>query len=212
MDCMPPGSSAHGIFQARTLEWVIASSSGRSSQPRDRTQVSLILYHLSHQENLSGEWSNWISFSEWCLLHFLSQLSLLNWIPHVFLPWFVKFSTSACPLPPKGLSAFLLIYPSYNRKCYLKKKKKTKHQILLKNFNCVSLPPGPRFQELPWRTPMFLLTLISQPFWTFRTWHYTFPPDSRLYLCCSFCLGSSSSYPFSHQLPIISPSCLIPLV
>ena len=22
MDCSPPGSSAHGIFQARTLEWV----------------------------------------------------------------------------------------------------------------------------------------------------------------------------------------------
>ena len=132
MDCIPPGSSVHGIFQSRTLEWVIASSS-RSSQPRDRTQVSLILYHLSHQENLSGEWSSWIKFSEWCLLYFLSQLSLLNWISHPFLPWFVKFSTSACPLPPKGLSAFLLIYPSYNRKCYLKKKRKENTKSSLKS-------------------------------------------------------------------------------
>ena len=136
MDCIPPGSSVHGIFQSRTLEWVIASSS-RSSQPRDRTQVSLILYHLSHQENLSGEWSSWIKFSEWCLLYFLSQLSLLNWIPHVFLPWFVKFSTSAYTLPPKGLSAFLLIYPSYNRKCYLKKKRKENTKSSLK-FSIVS--------------------------------------------------------------------------
>ena len=31
MDCNPPGSSAHGILQARILEWVaIASSRGSS--------------------------------------------------------------------------------------------------------------------------------------------------------------------------------------
>ena len=36
----PPGFSAHGILQARMLEWVAISSSRGSSQPRDRTQVS----------------------------------------------------------------------------------------------------------------------------------------------------------------------------
>ena len=36
----PPGSSIHGIFQARVLEWVAISFSRGSSQPRDRTQVS----------------------------------------------------------------------------------------------------------------------------------------------------------------------------
>ena len=40
MDCSPPGSSAHGIFQARLLEWVAISFSRGSSQPRDRTRVS----------------------------------------------------------------------------------------------------------------------------------------------------------------------------
>ena len=35
-----PGSSIHGIFQARILEWVAISFSRRSSQPRDWTQVS----------------------------------------------------------------------------------------------------------------------------------------------------------------------------
>ena len=34
------GVSVHGIFQARILEWVAISFSRRSSQPRDRTQVS----------------------------------------------------------------------------------------------------------------------------------------------------------------------------
>ena len=35
MDCSPPGSSVHGILQARTLEWVAMPSSRGSSQPRD---------------------------------------------------------------------------------------------------------------------------------------------------------------------------------
>ena len=29
MDCSPPGSSVHGIFQARTLEWVAISFSNQ---------------------------------------------------------------------------------------------------------------------------------------------------------------------------------------
>ena len=42
MDCSLPGSSLHGIFQARILEWVALSFSGGSSLPRDQTQVSCI--------------------------------------------------------------------------------------------------------------------------------------------------------------------------
>ena len=38
----PPGFSVHGILQARILEWVAISFSRRSSQPRDRTQVSCL--------------------------------------------------------------------------------------------------------------------------------------------------------------------------
>ena len=43
MDCSPPGSSTHRIFQARVLESVTISSSRGSSQPRDRTQGSCSL-------------------------------------------------------------------------------------------------------------------------------------------------------------------------
>ena len=39
MDCSLPGSSVHGIFQARVLEWVAVSFSRGSSQPRDQTRV-----------------------------------------------------------------------------------------------------------------------------------------------------------------------------
>ena len=42
VDCSPPGSSVHGILQARILEWVAISFSRGSSWPRDGSQVSRI--------------------------------------------------------------------------------------------------------------------------------------------------------------------------
>ena len=40
MGYSPPGSSVHGILQARILEWIAIHFSRGSSWPRDRTQVS----------------------------------------------------------------------------------------------------------------------------------------------------------------------------
>ena len=52
MNCSPPGSSVHGIFQARIVEWVAISYSRVSSWPKERTPVfcvscigKRILYH-----------------------------------------------------------------------------------------------------------------------------------------------------------------------
>ena len=49
MECSSPGSSVHGVLQARILEWVAFSSFRGSSWPRDQTCVSCIdrwiLYH-----------------------------------------------------------------------------------------------------------------------------------------------------------------------
>ena len=49
MNCNSPGSSVHGIFQARILEWVAISYSRGSSWPRNWTHISCtgrqILYH-----------------------------------------------------------------------------------------------------------------------------------------------------------------------
>ena len=54
MDYSPPGSSVHGILQARILKWVAMPSSRGSSWPRDWTCVSLhcrqILYHWATGE------------------------------------------------------------------------------------------------------------------------------------------------------------------
>ena len=42
MECSLSGSSVHGIFQARVLEWIAISFSRGSSQPRNQSQVSRI--------------------------------------------------------------------------------------------------------------------------------------------------------------------------
>ena len=44
MDCGLPGSSVHGLFQARILEWVAVSSSRGSSQPRAQTLISCVSF------------------------------------------------------------------------------------------------------------------------------------------------------------------------
>ena len=66
MDCSPPGSSLHGIPQARILEWVAISYSRGSSQPRNQTYVSCIScfgrrvpYRLT--QDLSHSWTSmWV--------------------------------------------------------------------------------------------------------------------------------------------------------
>ena len=53
MDYSLPGSSIHGIFQARILEWIAISLPRVSSWTRDGSWISRIagktIYHLSHQ-------------------------------------------------------------------------------------------------------------------------------------------------------------------
>ena len=78
-DCSPPGSSAHGISQARILEWVAISFFRESSQPRDQTCLSCIgrwvLYH----------WATWEA-CKWGIIPSLllswPYSDLQNCIPH----------------------------------------------------------------------------------------------------------------------------------
>ena len=58
MDCSPPGSSVHGILQARTLEWVaIPLSRGISHTQRVNPALPhcrQVLYHWNHQGYLQN--------------------------------------------------------------------------------------------------------------------------------------------------------------
>ena len=78
MDCSLPGSSIHGIFQARVLEWVATSFSRGSSWPRDWTQVSRIAgRHFTTQVcHIAGRRFTVWATREVLTIHFLCLFSL----------------------------------------------------------------------------------------------------------------------------------------
>ena len=79
-DCSPSGPSAHGISQARILEWVAVSSSRASSQPRDPTPISytgrrIFFYHCTTKEVVvlpANRMLKAVTFSLWLWQCFLS--------------------------------------------------------------------------------------------------------------------------------------------
>ena len=66
MDCSQPGSSAHGISQARILEWAAISFSGGPSQPRSQTTISTVGIREAHNGILLSHWKewSWVSWSD----------------------------------------------------------------------------------------------------------------------------------------------------
>ena len=67
MDCSPPGSSVHGISQARILEWAAMPSSRGSSLLRDRT-TSPALAGRFFTTKLPGKPTNFVNASPFSLL------------------------------------------------------------------------------------------------------------------------------------------------
>ena len=73
IDCSPPGSSVHGIYQTRILEWVAIFFSRGSSWPRDWTQVSCIIGRF---------FTNWATREALCLVpSFLMSCSVYTGEP-----------------------------------------------------------------------------------------------------------------------------------
>ena len=70
MDCILPGSSVHGIFQARVLEWTAISFSWASSRPRNQTRVSRIA---------GRRFTVWATREAWCNLSTTGYNSLGYW-------------------------------------------------------------------------------------------------------------------------------------
>jgi len=127
MDCSPPGSPVHGIFQAKLLEWVAISSSRGSSLLRDRTRASCVswiaggffincttdtccmyMLYIQHGGVLVSighlpirELSQWLWNSP--VLHTLLWGLRINWESRWFSTW---------SMPPLPLLPFLEILPS----------------------------------------------------------------------------------------------------
>ena len=102
MNCNLPGSSVHGIFQGRMLEWVAISYSGWSSLPRNWTCVSCIgrntLYHSATWEvsccfYLLNLWSSHISLQTRWLYFSSGPVPSLSWSSTMMI-WLVSLPPS----------------------------------------------------------------------------------------------------------------------
>ena len=96
MDCSLPGSSVHGIFQARALEWVAISSS-RGISPTQGLNLGLphcrhTLYHLSQDCQWSSPkrplWERrklpWLPSPSLCYGCFRTKtVEWVNWFPEI---------------------------------------------------------------------------------------------------------------------------------
>ena len=117
----PPGSSVHGILQARTLEWIVMPSSRRSPWPRGQTCVSYVscigrwvLYHLcplgsplTVNERLVIQWRLCFAFgAKWPVDQFV-----------VNLRW-PLLSLTCVPCSPTAVGARWLGIFIFGRLCY----------------------------------------------------------------------------------------------
>ena len=90
MDCSPPGSSVHEIFQARILEWVAIPSSRGSFPPRDWTHISYVFcigsnYSFIYEFPTQG-YENWL----YCNSILPNHLAL---VPYLYLWLYKTFSS-----------------------------------------------------------------------------------------------------------------------
>ena len=110
MDCSPPGSSVHGIPQARILEWGALSFSRGYSWPRDWGWVSHIAARFAVWATRDPVHGNKRFKGLFCFLHFLSSwvtlfwcfslrlLSLYDWFLLMFLILFIFLKKNLLPV------------------------------------------------------------------------------------------------------------------
>ena len=133
MDWSPPGSSVPGILQARILEWVAIPFSKGSSQPRDRTWVSL---------NAGRFFTNWATREKNNRYeHKYLMLLLANCFSRVWLfasLWTVAHCSLCCPWDSPGknirvdcYACLLGIFPTQGLNLHL---------LYLLHWQAVSLP------------------------------------------------------------------------
>ena len=112
-ECSPPGSSVHGILQARILERVAISFS-RSSWLRDWTRVSRVagrLHQLSHQvwwkSTYQPHWTHLVLISLRCILGLCHSFKCCALSPSLLFQ-FCKNETEWSPMGLPGTEAFFV--------------------------------------------------------------------------------------------------------
>ena len=97
MDCSLPGSIAHGILQAKILEWVAMPSSRASSRPRGQTCNSCITGRFFTPEPLGKPF------------HIRKVVAKSN-VLKIFFPMFSSKNFKLLALTFRSLSHFELIF------------------------------------------------------------------------------------------------------
>ena len=98
MDCSPPGSSVHGILQARMLEWVAFLFSKRSFWSRDWT-------HVSH--TVGRFFTIWVTRR--IFIQFFEHLLMKDVLSPV--NWVCNFSKTSCPYMCMSIFRFSILFP-----------------------------------------------------------------------------------------------------
>ena len=100
MDCSPPGSSVHGILQARILEWLAMPSSRGSSRPSNWTGVSFASEFFTswatREAHFSGYWNKIgmdIVSKRYNLGSLTYSVRTIEWEKQVGPPWMFSPST-----------------------------------------------------------------------------------------------------------------------
>ena len=132
-DCSPPGSSVHGIFQARMLEWIGISCSREYSRPRDWTQVYFV-FCIGRFFNTATWEATWDEM----LIYLPLQISSLA-VFQTFLYFLPIGSNARQVLPYKFPMLNLVVWPK-------QQKGKKKNQLTLMNaydmLNILQLSPN----------------------------------------------------------------------
>ena len=100
VDCSSPGSSVHGILQARILEWLAMPSSRGSSWSRDWTCIScgscIAVRFFIKETPGKSHFSCMITFFLFFFKHLsLSRDSILSYRSFVFCPWHLDLQSTA---------------------------------------------------------------------------------------------------------------------
>ena len=127
MDCSPPDSSVHDIFQARILEWIAISSSflfsaGNLIFTSVMKKNNISSYHPVNQPTYMCP--HILCFCFWCgrgiiLFSCLRLISLVPWSPPSWPPIIVPYCSSIIKMLPSLLdySFFLLFFGPHPAAC-----------------------------------------------------------------------------------------------
>ena len=92
MDCSPPGSSVHEIFQARILEWVAISLSRESSRPRVSCTAGRFFINWAAREAI------YMYMYMYKYIYICSKLvttiNLVNFHHHMYVLWWELLKTN----------------------------------------------------------------------------------------------------------------------